>query len=166
MTSILDKFEIFSKIPQDIKIIIKSFYVFGYSDQSIIFVTKDDKVYGLGRNRDGILGLGHKEVVNECTEIKELSKQKVKEIFKGGYFLLALTEDYQIFGWGVNDLGQLGRGYVSYSNNRLYKPQKIDFPSEEKIIDISCGYNHTLVLLENGLVYGWGDNASWQLGLN
>ena len=49
---------------------------------------------------------------------------------------------------------------------KVLKPQKIDFPSEEKIIDISCGDSHTLVLLKNGLIYGWGYNFYDQLGLN
>ena len=49
---------------------------------------------------------------------------------------------------------------------KIWKPQKIDFPSEEKIIDISCGGNHKLVLLENSFIYGWGANFRGQLGLN
>ena len=163
MTSILNNFEICSEIPQNIKINIKSFYVF--TQYGIIFVTKDDKVYGLGLNISGRLGLGHTITIEECTEIKELSKQKIKGIFNGLTFMLALNEGNHIFGWGENDQGQLGRGYKSRLSERL-KPQKIDFPSVEKIIDISCGHCHTLVLLENGLVYGWGWNKYGQLGLN
>ena len=175
MTSILDNFEISSKIPQNIKIDIKSFCVFKVDTcyVNIIFVTKNDKVYGMGSKEDGLLG-GDKEVrrsvlerhnstLEKCIEIKELSNQRIKEIFLGGGFVLALTEDNLIFGLGYNDCGQLGRGNRS---NGILKPQKIDFPSEEKIIDISCGYYHKLVLLENGLVYGWGWNREGQLGLN
>ena len=145
MTSILNNFE----IPRNIKINIKSFYVLY---ENLIIITKDDKVYGLGDNAL-YLGLGHNDA-EECTEIKELSKQKIKEIFIGGGFVLALTKDNQIFGWGRNYEGQLGRGYVS-EKAEILKPQKITFPSK-KIIDISCGSYHTLVLLENGLIYGWG----------
>ena len=115
-------------------------------------------MYGLGGNDIGTLGLGHNDAVEECTEIKELSKQKIKEIFffkssMPSDFVLALSEDNQIFGWGKNYDGQLGRGYNSED---ILKPQKIDFPSKEKIIDISCGFLHTLVLLSKGLLYGWG----------
>ena len=96
MTSILNNFEISSYIPQKFKINIKSFYV--SSDQNIIFVTKELKVYAFGENEHGFLGLGHRERVDECTEIKELSKQKIKDIFFGLDFALALSEDNDIFG--------------------------------------------------------------------
>ena len=69
------------------------------------------------------------------------------------------------FGWGYDFLEEL----IIYSDRgKVLKPQKIDFPSEEKvrfIIDISCGFTHTLVLLENCLIYGWGWNGYGQLGL-
>ena len=161
MTSILNNYEICYKISPNVKVNIKCFNVF--NPPCIIFVTKDDKVYGLGENKGGRLGLGHTNIVEECTEIKELSKHKIKEIFVAWDFVLALNEDNQIFGWGKNDLGQLGRGQNSYD---IMKPQKIDFQSNEKIIDISCGGCFTLVLLENGLIYGWGSNRYGQLALN
>ena len=92
-----------------------------------------------------------------------MSKQKIKEIYLGGGIFFALSQDNQIFGWGENECGQLGSGFKS---NRIIKPQKIVFPSKEKIINISCGLRHTLVLLMNGLLYGWGGNKNGQLGLN
>lgn len=32
-------------------------------------------------------------------------------------------------------------------------------------IDIAVGLEHTLALTTDGKVYGWGNNADWQLGL-
>ena len=126
---------------------------------------KSNVVYGLGYNANGLLGLGPYISFEECTEIKELSKQKIKEIFVGWDFELALNEDNQIFGWGRNNHGELGRGDNS-KKNEILKPQKIDFQTKEKIKEICCGYHHTLVLSLNGLLYGWGDNQYGQLGLN
>ena len=166
MASIINNFNICSKIQQHIKINIKSFYVFNkFSEQNIIFVTNDDRVYGLGVNFYGVLGLGHEETFGECTEIKELSKQRIKEIYMGGSFALALNEDNHIFGWGRNEYGELGRGYNTEFDN-IFKPQKIVFPSNEKINDICCGVCHTLTLLSNGVICGWGWNRWGQLGLN
>ena len=60
MTSILNKFAICEKIPQNIKL----FVVLNDSKKSnIILVTKDDKVYGLGPNYYEVLGLGHNRPV-------------------------------------------------------------------------------------------------------
>ena len=66
MTSILNNINICSEIPQNIKIILKSLYVFKrYSDTNIIIITKEDKVYVLGVNYYGLLGLGDIEQVYE-----------------------------------------------------------------------------------------------------
>ena len=84
-----------------------------YFDKEILFfVTKDERVYCLGLNDFGLLGLGHVKKFRGLTEIKELSGKKIKDIFFGSYptFLLALTEDNQIFGWGYDFLEELGIG--------------------------------------------------------
>ena len=44
-------------------------------------------------------------------------------------------------------------------------PIPISFPSSQKIVDISCGYDHTLALSESGKLYAWGYNNYGQLGL-
>lgn len=33
------------------------------------------------------------------------------------------------------------------------------------IVDISVGAEHSLALMADGKVYGWGNNTDWQLGL-
>ena len=43
-------------------------------------------------------------------------------------------------------------------NNTTGNITKIDFNINEKIVDFSCGYNHTLVLFNNGIVYSFGVN--------
>ena len=59
--------------------------------------------------------------------------------------------------WGFNTNGQLG-------NN---KTQNITIPDMFKFIgikQISCGFEHTAILLNNGQVYTCGDNQYGQLG--
>ena len=34
-----------------------------------------------------------------------------------------------------------------------------------KVKSIACGAGHSMALLENGQVYGWGENGDGQLGL-
>ena len=69
------------KKPQNIKTNIKLFHVFNdfAFGTNIIFVTNERKVYGFGRNSNRRLGFGHNKEVEECTQIKELSNQKIKE---------------------------------------------------------------------------------------
>ena len=167
MTSILNHFEICAKIPENIKTNIKLFHVFNDSDlkKNIIFITNDQKVYGLGHNGYGVLGVGNGKEVEECTEIKEVSNKKMKEFFIGVTFVLGLNENNDIFMWGYNYWAQLGRGYRSGLDECL-KPARIEFQTNEKIEDISCGLSHTLVLTLKGRLYGWGRNNCGQLGLH
>ena len=63
---------------------------------------------------------------------------------------------------GSNECGQSGRGYKS---DGYLVPEQIDFPSKE--LNVICvGGSHTLVLLKDGVLYGWGRNSFEQLGLN
>ena len=44
-------------------------------------------------------------------------------------------------------------------------PKKVyGFPAGTKVIQIAAGDAHSLALLDNGMVYGWGFTSSGQLG--
>ena len=98
-----------NQIKQEIKI----FHIFddkkGYN---ALFITSDDKVFGFGFNCF-CCGLGHNSVVNEPQIIPELCHKTIKQFFIGRDFILAQNFDNQLYGWGNNFCGQLGRGYVS-----------------------------------------------------
>ncbi len=57
----------------------------------------------------------------------------------------------QVFTWGCNDEGALGRG------GEETEPALVDgLLSHVKIVQVSCGDSHTSALADNGVVYGWG----------
>lgn len=64
---------------------------------------------------------------------------------------------YQILSFGSNGSGQLGVGH----ENDLILPQ-ISFESNIKPKKISCGGNHSMILLEDGSLYWCGDNSAGQ----
>ncbi|CAG2169666.1 unnamed protein product [Oppiella nova] len=90
---------------------------------NVLFKTNDDKVYGLGSNKLGSLGLGHNDYVSEPQLIPELCHQNIQrvdpenelfvklksigQISCGLYHLLALTSDSDVYGWGDNREGHL-----------------------------------------------------------
>ena len=135
----LKKFDICSKISENLRIILTLFHVFddikGYN---VLFATFDGNVYGLGQNSFGCCGLGHNSIVNEPQVIPELCDKNIKQFFIGWDFVLALNESNHLFGWGKNDRGQLGIGCISASDVYL-KPQLIKFNPNETIDQISCG---------------------------
>ena len=71
------------------------------------------------------------------------------------------TEDGEIYVCGWNKNGQLG-----LSSQEVDYPTFCQVPSlPRKITKVSCGWNHTMALTENGTVYVWGSNAFGQLGV-
>ncbi|XP_054161281.1 uncharacterized protein LOC128959358 [Oppia nitens] len=144
---------------------IERFYVF-YDDLgvNILFVTKDDdRVYGLGANYWGSLGLGHNLWVSEPQEIIDLRHKKIINFINGDEFIICVSSDNCVYSCGYNRDGQLGQGYEDFEYR---KPMIIQInENNDLIIDLSCGSNHTLVVTQNNNeVYGWGSNDFGQIG--
>ncbi|KAL8723762.1 MAG: hypothetical protein Q9225_000057 [Loekoesia sp. 1 TL-2023] len=74
---------------------------------------------------------------------------------------VVVTADDEIYAFGIGSKGELGLCKETQS-----LPQKLDrfWPQEEQIIDLSSGMSHTIVVLSNGDVYGWGNGRKGQLG--
>ena len=138
-------------------------YINIFDDQNgfnVLFVTNDDNVYGFGSNQFGSCGLGHNKSVKDPKIIPELCDKNIQQFFNGFSFVLGLTCDNELYGWGRNKLYQLANSIFNYEYN---KPIIINI--ENKIIrQISCGSAHTLVLTSDGQVFGWGYNSYGQIG--
>ena len=67
------------------------------------------------------------------TEIPELSDKKIEEFFEGELCMFAINET-NVYSWGWNDHGQLGR---SFKCDEILKPKKIKFFTDKNIINIS-----------------------------
>ena len=147
----IDKFEMSENIPENIKQIVKYFHVF---KDNILFVTIDDKVFGMGSNYEGVCGLGHRSEVKEIELIPELCDKGVKQFFIGEDFVLCLTIDNKLFSWGRNKNGQLGIGYLN--KHKIYKPQLIDYFNNKTIVQVCCGDQHSAVLTSDNCVHLWG----------
>ena len=134
--------------------------VFGRGN-SVLFVTKDDKVYGFGHNRNGCLGLGHwTEDIKKPELNRYLSQQQLVDIIWGFEHCIGLTSSGQCLTWGQNRYGQLGIG--SYHPSNL--PQLLKEFSDKFVVQICCGSYHTMVLTSDGEVFSWGHNTFAQLG--
>ena len=163
MSELLNRFEIFSKISDEIKHKIEIFHV-SNDGNTAIFITSGGKVFGFAFTLCGWFGLRYNSVVNEPQIIPELCHKDIQQFFIGGTFILCLSRDKHVYGWGNNDHGQLGRGYTKsiVSSKGISEPD-IKFGSES-VIQLSVGFNHCLALTEEGSVYGWGSNEYGQIG--
>jgi regulator of chromosome condensation len=101
--------------------------------------------------------------------IGALTYRKVQNIFTGGNHCFLINQRYSrkenrtftsVFGWGLNNWGQLGIG----KSDNTYKAVELEALRDANIRDIVGGEYHTLILFENGVVKGCGINNDYQLG--
>lgn len=83
-------------------------------------------------------------------------------IAAGDSFSLALTTKGEVFGWGKNNYGQVGVGYVSTS---ITTPTLITGAMQGKrIVSIAACTFHALAADSDGNVYTWGTNTDSSTG--
>ncbi|XP_012502624.1 PREDICTED: probable E3 ubiquitin-protein ligase HERC6 isoform X2 [Propithecus coquereli] len=127
-------------------------------------LSKDSQVFSWGKNSQGQLGLG-KEFPSQASpqKVRSLEGIPLAQVAAGGAHSFALSLCGTSFGWGSNSAGQLalsGKNVPAQSN----KPLSIGALKNLGVIYISCGYEHTAVLTQDGKVFTFGDNSSGQLG--
>jgi alpha-tubulin suppressor-like RCC1 family protein len=127
----------------------------------------EGKLWAAGWN-NGLLGLGNKinQTSFQSVTIAGLSSSaKVTSLAAGGTHSLALTNNGTIYSAGVSSGGQLGLGDMLAHST--FRPVTIKFStSGTKIVSISAGYAHSLVLDSEGGVWATGSNEIGQLGLS
>jgi len=91
----------------------------------------------------------------------------VTAVAAGGYHSLALDRNGNVWGWGNNTLGQLGRG--AFTNLSTMTAERVIEEGGLEIAGVTkvaAGGNYSLALLNNGSVWSWGYNALGQLGVD
>ncbi|KAL7499815.1 hypothetical protein ACHAWT_010241 [Skeletonema menzelii] len=84
------------------------------------------------------------------------------KVFASQYYTLALDTSGNVWSTGTNTYGQLCLGDAT-SRDRFY--QVVIAEASTKVVDIALGERHTLMLMDNGQVFGCGWNAYGQLGI-
>lgn len=138
------------------------------SGPHVLALTKEGEVYAWGHNGYGELGIGAsnqvvtKPILVTMPILEGLGMKRVVDIACGSHHSIALTEDGEVYAWGQNNCGQLGS---SISTNQVTPRQVNSVLGGKKVVCISCGQTSTMVVIENGEVYGFGNNGVGQLGI-
>ncbi|KAK0187157.1 hypothetical protein F5146DRAFT_1004106 [Armillaria mellea] len=89
-----------------------------------------------------------------------LSKEKICQVKCGANHVLVLTTDGHILMWGFGTRRELRRKEQHHTSS--LKPEQ---PSLGNIVTIGAGSHQSFAVDSSGLVYGWGLNHVYQLGL-
>lgn len=135
------------------------------SSHSVV-VGSDDKLYSWGVNPNGELGNGTTTNSNVPVAVSQgaiPAGVSIVDVTTGVRHSSVLGSDDKVYGWGQNNLGQLGDGTTTNRSVPVALTQGA-IPAEVTIEHLSAGSNHSLVLGSDGKAYSWGHNYSGELG--
>ena len=135
---------------------IKSIYCGG---PHTLILKNNNTLWGCGWNGHGQLGLGDTTNRNIFTQVTT-NTDNIKSIYCGDYHTFILKNDGTLWACGYNNYGQLG---LRDTNDRTIFTI-IGFNSGD-IRKIYCGCDYTIILKNDGTLWGCGDNQYGQLGL-
>ncbi len=128
-----------------------------FGGESSAAVTENGDLYTWGWNRFGQLGYETEPVhTNDSYSTRPQKVElpgKVKALSMGSTNCAAILENGDLYTWGSNAQGKLGRGGSYSEYNPL--PEKVNLP--DKAVNVKMGGYESSAILENGDLYTWGD---------
>ncbi|OQR84663.1 hypothetical protein ACHHYP_13054 [Achlya hypogyna] len=119
------------------------------------------EVYAWGNNQYGQCGLASgASVVPIPTLVQDFVGHPVTAVACGAGHSVVILADGRVFSWGIGAQGQLGLGSSAASDH----PRCIE-ALPNIAVAVACGIAHTLLLLQDGRLFGCGLNQFGQLGL-
>ncbi|KAM9687050.1 regulator of chromosome condensation isoform 1-T1 [Trichechus inunguis] len=113
--------------------------------------TEPGMVLTLGQGDVGQLGLGENVMERKKPALVPIPEDVV-QAEAGGMHTVCLSKTGQIYSFGCNDEGALGRDTSLEGSETV--PGKVDL--QEKVVQVSAGDSHTAALTEDGRVFLWG----------
>ncbi|CAE8657066.1 unnamed protein product [Polarella glacialis] len=133
----------------------------------------EGQIYTWGFCTHGQLGLKEQilgareyiEVPTHCGVGSVLSDIEVKAAACGHFHTLVVDSRGNLYSFGRNDRGQLGRGDDCEGTEKPGAvPRRLKILSTSIISDVTCGAFHCLAVTVDGALLSWGWNKSGQLG--
>jgi alpha-tubulin suppressor-like RCC1 family protein len=142
----------------------------------------NSQLWCYGDNWYGQIGNGHANPLEfHSTPSRTIKLSSLRDVAMSGGHVLGITQDGKLWSWGAAHAGQLGQidskelctgipGVVGFDQSarkrRFEECKDSNFtPADSRTVQVSASYNHSLALLADGSVWGWGTNLSHQLGV-
>eukprot|EP00762_Andalucia_godoyi_P006478 ANDGO_02934.mRNA.1 Ultraviolet-B receptor UVR8 len=119
------------------------------------------KIYSWGLSDFGQLGHGSRENLHTPRVIDDMRGLIIRHLSVGSKHCVVVSENGDLFSFGLNEYGQLGDGTVQAAMRPVHVGEKLG----KKFVQAACGEIHSLALTDSGQVYAWGGSSLGQLGL-
>ena len=141
----------------------------------LLVLTTHGNVYSWGAGDQSQLGrrvIARRKIHGTIPEKITLGTRARKAVIigAGAYHSFAVDDAGDIWGWGLNSMGQIGTGYKSSEDSVVQLPKKVQRLSKKEldgdvVVQIDGGSHHSVFLLASGKVYACGRFNGGQLGL-
>ncbi|KAE9410016.1 RCC1/BLIP-II [Gymnopus androsaceus JB14] len=141
----------------------------------LLVLTTHGNIYTWGAGEQAQLGrkvLERRKIHGTVPEKVSLGSRtrKAKVIGAGSFHSFAVDDNGDVWGWGLNTMGQAGTGYESADDSQVQLPQKVERLSKEAldgdtVVQICGGEHHSLFLTGSGKVFAVGRCNAGQIGL-
>ena len=135
---------------------------------AIYVLASDGSVWAWGTDDGNIFGTGVSDAGGGFTPRKVINlPSNIVDIAMGfGSFQYALTSDGELYGWGYRG-GYLGFGSAE-AGSYFPTPTPVSLTNvlnlPEKVVAVACDFITTHVILADGSLWGWGDDATGLVG--
>lgn len=139
----------------------------------VVALSEDGLLQAWGYNEYGQLGRGvtceglqGPRVLNAYAKYLDEAPELVKitQVSCGEYHTAAISENGEVYTWGLGSMGQLGHCSLQSGEKELL-PRRVVALDGTIIKYVSCGGVHTCAVTEKGALYAWGGGQVGQLGL-
>lgn len=142
----------------------------------LVVLTTHGNIYTWGAGEQGQLGrkvLERRKIHGTTPEKIVLGSRTRKAVVvgAGNYASFAVDEKGEVWGWGLNNMGQTGTGFNNAAaDSEVQLPKAVVGLSKEElggdsVVQIAGGEHHTLFLTASGKVYACGRSNGGQVGL-
>jgi alpha-tubulin suppressor-like RCC1 family protein len=128
-------------------------------DHHVLVLHNNGTVGGFGYNAAGALGNGN--TTDQQTIVQTIGITNAVAISAGGYFSMVLLADGTVMTFGSGTGGKLGNGTTTTTTT----PVMVDTTYiANRAVGVATGYEHSMVLLNDGTVWTFGFGTNGKLG--
>lgn len=132
-------------------------------DEHVVALDSSGYVYSWGKGYCGALGHGDESGRTTPQPLISLQNHLAVQVCASKRKTFVLVDDGSLYGFGWMGFGSLGfpdRGV----SDKVVSPQVLECLKDHHISQVSTGLYHTVVVTNQGQMYGFGDNERSQLG--